>query len=54
LFAFGVAMFSLMLWSKGILDASPYLVAVLGGIYVSSIPWRRARIQAKGGSPAKR
>ncbi len=54
LIAFGVTMFALMLLSKGIFEASPYLVAVIGGIYISIIPWRRARAHAKSDSAAKR
>lgn len=43
----GLAMFAWILSWKGLLDASPYLVAVVGGVYISLLPWRKARSEAK-------
>jgi uncharacterized membrane protein HdeD (DUF308 family) len=54
LIAFGVAMFAFMLFSKGILEASPYVVAIVGGIYVGMIPWRRTKTHGKSDSAARR
>jgi hypothetical protein len=43
----GIAMFAWILTWKGLLDASPYLVAVVGGVYISLLPRRKARADAK-------
>ena len=51
---FRVTMFVLMLWTKGLLDALPYVVAVIGGIYVWTIPRRSTRAQTKSNASDKR
>lgn len=47
LIVFGGTMFAWILFRQGLLDASPYVVAVVCGAYITIIPWRRARAQAK-------
>jgi hypothetical protein len=47
LIVFGLAMFVWILSWRGLVDASPYLVAVVGGAYISLLPRRKARAEAK-------
>ena len=54
LIMFGFAMFVWILTWRGPLDASPYLVAVVAGAYLSLLPRRRAKAQAKDDANTRR